>query len=108
MNKWARMLKSFQLLLYAFVWLYHSLKSQNKLSITRTTSMEKNEVKKKEEIERTKKTQEKEKKGRGPVYERKCNTLYYKLIYSFPHPLLVRNFWVADRLDLCTLSYLVT
>ena len=36
-----------------------------------------------------------------------CNALYYKLIYSFPHPFLVRNFWVADRLDLCTLSYLV-
>ena len=36
-----------------------------------------------------------------------CNALYYKLIYLFPHPFLVRNFWVADRLDLCTLSYLV-
>ena len=36
-----------------------------------------------------------------------CNALYYKLIYSFPHPFLVSNFWVADRLDLCTLSYLV-
>ena len=45
--------------------------------------------------------------GGGGDYIILCNALYYKLIYSFSHPFLVRNFWVADRVDLCTLSYLV-